>query len=493
MQSALDWETEDDWDELQQAGQIDQGKWRHWQALLLKRMLEEQDRLRPSQYGEVAEMEEFEYRQLLSHVIRNTEEIPAIHHVELIRQFLDYAYRMGPLQPLWERPAVTDIQVFVPFDERDEQIISYTEGRVRKIYKEQQFQSYEKVLDWINHHLSRLNLRYDPAKVFVHGTFPQGERINVISGPCGYSKFNVVTKQYRFVKAMIISIRKFPNAFTMEELTEQNPSQHKPISFHHANLVEMPDYRKFDRKPVYTRFGGNGRIADQATMDYLAIMVRLGKNHLISGGTGAGKTTVANSLTGAIPRGTLLLVLEESPEMQPQVQDHVIRIYSRPGVFDLKDALENAMRMFPDRIFVQEIRNHDAYVFLDAIQTDHDGSSTTIHASSCQAALDRTIELAAGHPLRPDRQMLQSMLRDRLDVVMHCNRASGDRFIDHVCEIQKNGKLRTVSKFVQVGIEKETGLPAGYFEFHGPGDEFLEEMMVKGIPVPRSWKWGIKP
>jgi len=221
--------------------------------------------------------------------------------------------------------------------------------------------------------------------------------------------------------------------------------------------------------------------------------VEMGKNHIISGGTGIGKTTLANALTAAIPEDEVLLILEESPEMQPQRSTNVIRLYERKDsmgntIFSLADGLKAALRMFPDRIFVSEIRDTLAFVFLQAIQSGHDGSSTTVHASSCEAAIERVIGMAISHPASPDRQMVRDILFDRVDTVVHGQRFEKHRFFDEVVQLRPDGKIHRVMEFVQEGVGDE-GEPLGYWVFHGPTDEFVEEMLRRGYRIPASWGW----
>lgn len=481
----------DDWNRMTDSQGVDPAIWKQWQQQLLNKSFEEQEKRKIENHGEAHELTELEFRRFLNNLIVTIEDIPSIYHTDLINQHLDNAFRMGPVQPLWDRPLVSDIQVFVPLDDQYDQIISYTEAGVRKTYKEQQFRSFDHAKDWVNHHLGRISLRFDPAKVYLDGMFPHGERINIISGPCGYSTFNPISKEYQFVRCMIISIRRFVNSFTLEELTDQSVGQHMDISFAHENVSnkDSGSLEDYDIRPVHTRFTGG--TADRATIDFLKIMVQLGKNHLISGGTGTGKTTLANSLTSMVPQGTVLLVLEEAPEMQPQLFGHVMRVYERPGVFNLRDGLINGLRMFPDRIFVTELRDSQVgYAFVQAIQSGHDGSSTTIHASGCQSAFDRAVELAAGHESRPNRSVIESILRERISVIIHCNRQGADRMIDHVVEVDPlSGEFHTVSKFKQIGRNELTGRPIGYFKFYGPSSRFIQQMIENGIEIPHSWKW----
>ncbi|MFD0591058.1 ATPase, T2SS/T4P/T4SS family [Paenibacillus sp. GCM10027627] len=481
---------EADWVHLGESGKVNPEKWKQWQTQLLSEVLKDQDRRRSENRGGTVDFTETEYRHYLYEIIQTIEEVPSIHYNDLIKQYLDNAFRYGPVQPLWERPRVSDIQIFIPYDDRHEQIISYVENRKRKIFKDQRFRSFEQATDWINHHLSRINLRYDPAKIYLDGTFPNFERIHIISGTSGYSTFDPIQRTYTFVRCLIISIRRFLHPFSWHELTDENEGKHTIPLVDQSSLMARVDLKKIKRLPVYTSFSGKGAVADQATMDYLEISQKLEKNLMYSGGTGTGKTTIANANLAAIPPGTLLLILEESPEMQPQIEGHVIRLYERPGVFGLEDGLKSALRMYPDIVFLSEIRDKIAYVYVQTISSGHDGSSSTIHASSCKAVKNRIADLAASHPSRPDRDQILKILHERLHVIIHLNAELEDRFMDEVCEmIPETGELHTVSRFVKQGVDRFTKKPVGYFEFMGPTDRFVEEMMNNGIEIPKSWKW----
>lgn len=478
------WDLEQqDWMQLADSTRVSEENWKGWQQLLLNKVLEEQEKERSRTGMEAVDIPEEEMKRKLRVLIKTIEGIPAAHYDALISQFLDDSYRMGPVQPLWDRKRVSDIQVFVPVDDKYPQIITYFEG-TRKLYKGQGFRNYDHARDWVNHHLSRIGLRYDPSKIQLDGMFPGGERIHIVSGPSGYSVFNKQTKTYTFIRCMILSIRRFVASFTLDELTDPSPVLDNPPPIAALNMISA---KKWARKNRYSLHSGG--MADQASMDFLRIMVRMKKNHILVGGTGIGKTTLANALTEVIPKNEVLLVLEEAPEMQPQCEGTVIRIYMREGVFSLADGMKGALRMFPDRIFVAELRDSLAYVFIQAIRSGHDGSSTTAHASTCLAGIERIVEMASSHPSSPDREQLKAVLYERIDTVIHGRREESMRFFDEIIQLRPDGTHHKVMEYVQQGTQ-EDGSPVGYFVFYGPTDEFVQEMQRKGIEIPASWGWG---
>jgi len=231
----------------------------------------------------------------------------------------------------------------------------------------------------------------------------------VISGVSAYSRWR--DGRYELAECMIISVRRFIQAFSLAELTEEDIDT---LAEEMALELVMGQQRRVVARVVPTATRYRGKMMDKATADYLRIMVQMGKNHLIAGGTGAGKSTLANALTAMLPQGTVLLVMEESYELQPQNDLHVIRICERKGVFTLADAMKAALRMFPDRLFIAEVRDHLAYVFLRAIQSGHDGSSTTIHASNCASAVETMIQFAMAHEAHPPREMVEKIIFDRV-------------------------------------------------------------------------------
>ncbi|MDI9261061.1 ATPase, T2SS/T4P/T4SS family [Alicyclobacillus sendaiensis PA2] len=391
-------------------------------------------------------------------------------------------FRLGPLQPLWARPDVSDIQIFVPYDSRHEQIIMYTDRKGRHLFTGRGFRNYTHARSWLDRHLAVLGQKYDRGLTpSLDATFPNGERLHVISGVSAYSRWR--DGHYELVECMIISVRRFIQAFSLAELTQEEDID--TLTEEMALEVVVAQQRRVTARVVPTVTRYRGKMMDKATADYLRIMVQMGKNHLIAGGTGAGKSTLANALTAFLPPGTVLLVMEESYELQPQNDIHVIRICERKGVFTLADAMKAALRMFPDRLFVAEVRDALAYVFMRAIQSGHDGSSTTIHASDCASAIETMIQFAMAHEAHPPREMVEKIIFDRVHTVAHINRIEQDRFVDEVVELRPDGTLHTVSRFIQTGVEK--GHPVGYWVFYGPSQDFLDEMARRGIPIPASW------
>ena len=473
----------DAWSEINKSDMTDDELFK-WQELILREFQE----IVNKESNQVEVSRNIREAQLTS-IVATHKEIPAKSHREIVKSILDDMFSFGPLEALWKNETISDMQVFVPYQNPADQIITYASRKGREIYNGPGFRNYGHVMTWLNRHLAQLGQHYDASKVVLDATFANGERMNIISGVSGYSKFIVSDHKdpvYRFIPCVIITMRRFTNPFTINELTNHAQSLPEPPAFPAMKQVR----RKYQRQKQY--FTYQGGMLDPATMDYLKIMVQLGKNHVIAGGTGSAKTTLANALTAAIPSNVLMIVIEEAPEMQPQNGNHVIRLVERKGVFSLTNAMKNTLRMYPDRIFIAELRDAIAFVFLHAVQAGHDGSSTTVHATSCLDAINVIVNYAASDESKPPRDMIRDILYRRVHTILHNDafkkKGNTSRITDEVVQLKADQTMHHIMKFHRVG-ENEDGSVAGYFEFTGPTDEFVEEMFDAGIPIPESWGW----
>ena len=243
--------------------------------------------------------------------------------------------------------------------------------------------------------------------------------------------------------------------------------------------------RKFSRKPLQAedlvRFGS----VSPEIIRFLAICVAVRKNILISGGTGSGKTTLLNVLSSFLPNSERIVTIEDAAELQLH-QEHLVRLESRPpnvegkGAVTIRDLVRNALRMRPDRIVVGECRGGEALDMLQAMNTGHDGSLTTIHANSARDALARleTLVLMAGFdlPLRAIREQVASAIQ----IVVQINRErDGSRKLVSVSEITKmEGDVITMQDlfiFRQTGWDEENRI-VGVYEPTGGLPTFLDEI-----------------
>jgi pilus assembly protein CpaF len=224
-------------------------------------------------------------------------------------------------------------------------------------------------------------------------------------------------------------------------------------------------------------------------------VVRARLNVLISGGTGSGKTTTLNIMSGYIPPDERIVTIEDSAELQLQ-QPHVVRLETRPsniegkGQVTARDLVRNALRMRPDRIVVGEVRSEEVLDMLQAMNTGHDGSLTTLHANSSRDALTRleTLMQMSGISL-PDKAM-REQIASAIDVIVQVSRLSdGRRKIMSISEITgMEGNVVTmqdVFTFKRTGMG-ENGQVLGQFASTGIRPRFLEKLRISGVELPPS-------
>jgi pilus assembly protein CpaF len=223
--------------------------------------------------------------------------------------------------------------------------------------------------------------------------------------------------------------------------------------------------------------------------------VRARLNMLISGGTGSGKTTLLNALSAFIPVEERVVTIEDAAELQ-LLQPHVVRLETRPtniegkGEVTQRDLVKNALRMRPDRIVVGEVRGQEVMDMLQAMNTGHDGSLTTVHANSPRDALHRleTLMLLSGVNLPP--MAMREQISAGLDCVIHISRmADGTRRVVNVSEIVgMEGEvvsMQDIFVFKKTGISEE-GKVLGRYEATGIRPKFADRLEVSGVSVPAS-------
>jgi pilus assembly protein CpaF len=218
-------------------------------------------------------------------------------------------------------------------------------------------------------------------------------------------------------------------------------------------------------------------------------------NVIISGGTGSGKTTLLNVISRFIPEEERIVTIEDAAELQLK-QEHAIRLETRPpnlegkGEITQRDLVRNSLRMRPDRIIVGEVRAGESFDMLQAMNTGHDGSITTIHANSPRDALMRLETQVAMANLDIPSAFIRKFISSAIDIVIHTERfADGRRKLVGLQEITgMEGDvitLQEVFSFIKTGIESD-GRVEGRFMLHGIRPRFLERFLVAGIPVPQD-------
>ncbi len=357
---------------------------------------------------------------------------------KLVKEILDEALGLGPLEDLLSDPTVTDIMV----NNKDE---IYVERFGKIALTSKKFISNDQVKTTIERIIAPIGRRIDESVPMVDARLPDGSRVNAIIQPLALT-------------GPTITIRKFrKERFKVEEL----------IKFNTLN---------------------------QNMADFIRACVIARKNIIVSGGTGSGKTTILNVLSSFIPDNERIVTLEDAAELRLS-QEHWIRLESRPpniegkGAISIRDLFRNTLRMRPDRIIVGECRGIESLDMLQAMNTGHDGSMTTIHANSTQDVLSRldSMILMAGVelPIRAIREMIASSL----DMVVHTARLSdGTRKIIQITEVagmkdEIHIDLRDVFMFKQTGVDAQHNI-LGAFTATGYIPSFVEEIRIKGIQLP---------
>jgi pilus assembly protein CpaF len=348
----------------------------------------------------------------------------------------------GPVEPYLRDPDITEIMVNGP-----DQIYVERSGRIHPV--DGRFADEPHLRRTIDKIVGRVGRRVDEASPMVDARLPDGSRINAIIPPLA-------------VDGSLLTIRKFA-----------------------ADPFEVDDLISFG---TVTR----------AVADFLSACVRGRLNILVGGGTGAGKTTTLNVLSGFIPGDERVVTIEDAAELQLH-QEHVLRLESRPpniegrGEVKIRDLVRNSLRMRPDRIVVGEIRDAAALDMLQAMNTGHDGSICTVHANGPRDVLSRveTMVLMAGMdlPMRAIREQLASAL----DLIVHQARfRDGSRRITQVTEVVgMEGDIITLQDvFVfdhAAGVD-ENGRPAGGLRSTGLRPKFLDKLSEAGVHVdPRMF------
>lgn len=304
----------------------------------------------------------------------------------LIREIADEVMGLGPLQRLLEDPSVTEIMV-----NRFDQI--YVERNGHLSLTGSQFSSDDHLRKVIERIVSKVGRRIDESSPLVDARLEDGSRVNAIIPPLA-------------VNGPSLTIRKF---------------SHVPLTV--RNLIEW------------------GSITVEMA-ELLSACVKARLNIIVSGGTGTGKTTLLNVLSSFIPEDDRIVTIEDAVELQLQ-QEHVVRLESRPpniegkGAIGIRELVRNSLRMRPDRIIVGEVRSGESLDMLQAMNTGHDGSLSTVHANSPRDAVARleTLVLMAGMdlPLRAIREQVSSAV----DLIIQVTRLrDGSRRVTHVTEVQ---------------------------------------------------------
>jgi len=357
----------------------------------------------------------------------------------LIRELIDDLTGLGPLEPFLKDPTVSDIlcngyrQVFI---ERG--------GKLEKTAA--RFVNDNHMRNIIDRIISRVGRRIDESSPMVDARLPDGSRVNAIIPPLA-------------IDGPMLSIRRFA-----------------------VNPLKMDDLIKYHT------------LTDEIAR-FLAACVTARLNVMISGGTGAGKTTLLNVLSGFIPFDERIVTIEDSAELQMQ-QEHVVRLETRPaniegaGMVTQRDLVRNSLRMRPDRIVIGEVRGAEALDMLQAMNTGHDGSLTTIHANSPRDSLTRLESMILMTGANLPEQSMRFMVSSALDMIIQVSRLTdGTRKVMSICEVVgMEGNVVTLQDiflYQRKGIDAE-GRVVGKFEATGIRPKFAERLETAGIELPED-------
>jgi pilus assembly protein CpaF len=353
---------------------------------------------------------------------------------ELQQEIIDELLGLGPIEDLMRDPAISEIMVNGPS-------MIYVERSGKLTLSDKRFSDERHLRTIIERIIAPLGRRIDESSPMVDARLPDGSRVNAIIEPLS-------------LNGSTLTIRRFgTRRLTMDDLL---------------------------------RFGS----VSPECVNLLKAMVESRLNIVVSGGTGSGKTTFLNILSGYIPHNERIVTIEDAAELSLN-QEHVVRLESRPpnlegrGTISIRDLVRNSLRMRPDRIVVGECRGGEALDMLQAMNTGHDGSLTTLHANTPRDAMSRleTMVLMAGFelPIRAIREQISGAV----DVVVQIARLrDGSRRVTSIAEIVgMEGDIVTMQeiiKFAQRGIDKD-GHVIGEFQYTGVQPHYMDRFEEAGI------------
>ena len=369
--------------------------------------------------------------------VQKKQRLPAkINAQTLEREIYNEAMRLGPLEDFLEDESITEIMVNGP-----DQVFVERGGRLE--LTGQSFMDDETVLAVIERIVAPIGRRIDESQPYVDARLPDGSRVNAIISPLS-------------LIGPCITIRKFAKkAMTIQD---------------------------FINYGTWT----------QNAADFLQVCVLMRKNIVVAGGTGSGKTTLLNLLSGYIPESDRIVTIEDAAELRLE-QPHVVRLEARPpniegrGAIPIRDLVRNSLRMRPDRIIVGECRGGESLDMLQAMNTGHDGSLTTVHANSPRDVISRleTMVLMSGMDL-PSRA-IREQIASAVDIIVHESRMSdGSRKVTYITEVVglegQQVVMQDIFEFQQSGID-EKGKVTGKFVPTGAVPTFFEHLKSRGLEM----------
>ena len=375
-------------------------------------------------------------RGIIDEVVSNGRLPDGIDLVRLEDDIFNEAMRLGPLEDLLADDSVSEIMVNGP-----EKVYVERHGKLQ--LSDCQFSDDASVLAVIERIIAPLGRRCDESQPYVDARLSDGSRVNAIIAPLALS-------------GPTITIRKFAK-----------------------NALTPADFIRFG---TWT----------QEAADFMRLCVILRKNVIVAGGTGSGKTTLLNLLSGYIPATERIVTVEDAAELRLQ-QPHVVRLEARPpniegkGAVTIRDLVKNCLRMRPDRIIVGECRSGEALDMLQAMNTGHDGSLTTVHANSPRDVISRleTMVLMSGMEL-PSRA-IREQIASAVDIIIHESRMSdGSRKVTAITEVTglegNQIVMQDIFAFQQTGVDAD-GRICGAMKPTGAIPTWIDQVKSRGIDV----------
>jgi pilus assembly protein CpaF len=373
---------------------------------------------------------------IVSEVVSNGRLPEGLDPARLEEDVFNEAMRLGPLEELLADDSVSEIMVNGPSN-------VYVERGGRLQLSDCQFADDASVMAVIERIIAPLGRRCDESQPYVDARLQDGSRVNAIISPLSLS-------------GPTITIRKF------------------------SKKALTPD--------DFIRFG----TWTKAAADFMRLCVILRKNIIVAGGTGSGKTTLLNLLSGYIPSTERIVTVEDAAELRLQ-QPHVVRLEARPaniegkGAVPIRDLVKNCLRMRPDRIIVGECRGGEALDMLQAMNTGHDGSLTTVHANSPRDVISRleTMVLMSGMDL-PSRA-IREQIASAVDIIIHESRLSdGSRRVTAISEVTglegSQIVMQEIFSFTQTGVDAN-GRIIGEMRATGAVPTWIDQVRSRGIDV----------
>lgn len=369
-------------------------------------------------------------------------ENPMLNRAErerLVEEVLDEAFGFGPLELLLKEEGVADIMINGP-----KNVFLEKNGRIIK--SDVTFRDNDHLLQILDRIVSKVGRRVDETSPMVDARLPDGSRLNAIIPPLA-------------LDGPSLTIRRFG-----------------------SNPLTLEDLLKF------------GAFTPEMVM-FLEGAMKARLNIIISGGTGSGKTTLLNTLSSFISNENRIVTIEDAAEIQLQ-QEHVLRLETRPpniegkGAVSATDLVKNALRMRPDRIIIGECRGGEALDMLQAMNTGHDGSLTTVHANNPRDAISRIETLVSMSGIDLPMQALRKQIASAVHLVVQASRLQGGpRKVTYVTEIvgmeQDTLVMQDIFRFVQEGIDSN-GKAFGHFQATGVRPKCIEHLESSGVKLPPS-------